>query len=35
MSRRGTDDPAGQGIYQNWAWSWPGIAACSNNRAFV
>src|SRR2546426_1239975 len=23
MQRRGTEDPSGLGIYQNWAWSWP------------
>ena len=29
IQRRGTEDPSGLGIYPNWAWSWPRIAACS------
>jgi len=33
MSRRGTEDPAGQGIYQNWAWSWPANRRILYNRA--
>jgi formate dehydrogenase-N alpha subunit len=33
MSRRGTEDPAGQGIYQNWAWSWPANRRVLYNRA--
>jgi formate dehydrogenase major subunit len=32
-SRRGTDDPSGQGIYQNWAWSWPANRRVLYNRA--
>jgi formate dehydrogenase major subunit len=33
MNRRGTEDPAGQGIYQNWAWSWPANRRVLYNRA--
>src|SRR5712671_3940003 len=33
MIRRGTEDPAGQGIYQNWAWSWPANRRVLYNRA--
>ncbi|HZZ16249.1 MAG TPA: formate dehydrogenase-N subunit alpha, partial [Candidatus Sulfotelmatobacter sp.] len=33
MSRRGTEDPAGQGIYPNWAWSWPANRRVLYNRA--
>ena len=33
MMRRGTEDPAGQGIYQNWAWSWPANRRVLYNRA--
>jgi len=33
MARRGTDDPAGQGVYQNWAWSWPANRRVLYNRA--
>jgi formate dehydrogenase major subunit len=33
MSRRGTEDPAGQGIYQNWAWAWPANRRVLYNRA--
>ncbi|MFZ0199635.1 MAG: formate dehydrogenase-N subunit alpha [Candidatus Sulfotelmatobacter sp.] len=33
LSRRGTDDPSGQGIYQNWAWSWPANRRVLYNRA--
>ncbi len=33
MARRGTEDPAGQGIYQNWAWSWPANRRVLYNRA--
>jgi formate dehydrogenase major subunit len=33
MSRRGTEDPSGQGIYQNWAWSWPANRRVLYNRA--
>jgi formate dehydrogenase major subunit len=31
--RRGTDDPSGQGIYPNWAWSWPMNRRVLYNRA--
>src|SRR5438132_1572754 len=31
--RRGTDDPSGQGIYPNWAWSWPANRRVMYNRA--
>jgi formate dehydrogenase-N alpha subunit len=33
MQRRGTDDPSGLGIYQNWAWSWPANRRVLYNRA--
>jgi len=33
MQRRGTDDPSGLGIYQNWAWSWPANRRVMYNRA--
>ena len=33
MQRRGTDDPSGQGIYPNWAWSWPANRRVLYNRA--
>jgi len=33
MARRGTDDPSGLGIYQNWAWSWPANRRVLYNRA--
>jgi len=33
MMRRGTEDPAGLGIYQNWAWSWPANRRVLYNRA--
>jgi formate dehydrogenase major subunit len=33
MSRRSTEDPSGQGIYQNWAWSWPANRRVLYNRA--
>jgi formate dehydrogenase major subunit len=33
MQRRGTDDPSGQGIYQNWGWSWPANRRVLYNRA--
>ncbi len=33
LSRRGTEDPSGQGIYQNWAWSWPANRRVLYNRA--
>ena len=32
-ARRGTDDPSGLGIYQNWAWSWPANRRVLYNRA--
>jgi formate dehydrogenase major subunit len=31
--RRGTEDPSGQGIYANWAWSWPANRRVMYNRA--
>jgi formate dehydrogenase major subunit len=31
--RRGTEDPSGQGVYQNWAWSWPANRRILYNRA--
>jgi formate dehydrogenase major subunit len=33
LQRRGTDDPSGQGIYPNWAWSWPANRRVLYNRA--
>jgi formate dehydrogenase major subunit len=33
LARRGTDDPSGLGIYQNWAWSWPANRRILYNRA--
>ena len=33
IQRRGTDDPSGQGIYPNWAWSWPANRRVLYNRA--
>ena len=33
IQRRGTDDPSGLGIYQNWAWSWPANRRVLYNRA--
>jgi formate dehydrogenase major subunit len=33
MIRRGTEDPSSQGIYQNWAWSWPANRRVLYNRA--
>jgi formate dehydrogenase major subunit len=33
LARRGTDDPSGMGIYQNWAWSWPANRRVLYNRA--
>ncbi len=33
IQRRGTDDPSGQGIYPNWAWSWPANRRVMYNRA--
>jgi formate dehydrogenase major subunit len=33
LQRRGTDDPSGMGIYQNWAWSWPMNRRVMYNRA--
>jgi formate dehydrogenase major subunit len=33
LSRRGTEDPSGQGVYQNWAWSWPANRRVLYNRA--
>ena len=31
--RRGTDDPSGLGLYQNWGWSWPANRRVMYNRA--
>jgi formate dehydrogenase major subunit len=31
--RRGTEDPSGLGVYQNWAWSWPANRRIMYNRA--
>jgi formate dehydrogenase major subunit len=33
LASRGTEDPSGQGIYQNWAWSWPANRRVLYNRA--
>jgi formate dehydrogenase major subunit len=33
LQRRGTDDPSGMGVYQNWAWSWPANRRVLYNRA--
>src|SRR5712672_3545477 len=33
FARRGTEDPSGLGIYQNWAWSWPANRRVLYNRA--
>jgi len=33
IQRRGTEDPSGQGIYPNWAWSWPANRRVLYNRA--
>jgi formate dehydrogenase major subunit len=33
LQRRGTEDPSGQGIYPNWAWSWPANRRVMYNRA--
>jgi formate dehydrogenase major subunit len=33
LARRGTEDPTGQGIYQNWAWAWPANRRVLYNRA--
>ncbi|HKB67834.1 MAG TPA: formate dehydrogenase-N subunit alpha [Pyrinomonadaceae bacterium] len=33
MQRRGTDDPSGLGIFQNWGWSWPANRRVMYNRA--
>jgi formate dehydrogenase major subunit len=33
MQRRGTEDPSGQGVYPNWAWSWPANRRVLYNRA--
>jgi formate dehydrogenase major subunit len=32
-ARRGTEDPSGLGIYQNWGWSWPANRRVLYNRA--
>ncbi len=31
--RRGTEDPSGLGVFQNWAWSWPANRRVMYNRA--
>ena len=31
--RRGTEDPSGLGIFQNWGWSWPANRRVMYNRA--
>jgi len=33
LQRRGTADPSGQGIFPNWAWSWPANRRVLYNRA--
>ncbi|MGB9236710.1 MAG: formate dehydrogenase-N subunit alpha [Terriglobales bacterium] len=33
LMRRGTEDPSGMGVYQNWAWSWPANRRVLYNRA--
>jgi formate dehydrogenase major subunit len=33
FARRGTEDPSGLGIYQNWGWSWPANRRVLYNRA--
>jgi formate dehydrogenase major subunit len=33
LARRGTEDPSGLGIFQNWAWSWPANRRVLYNRA--
>ena len=33
LQRRGTDDPSGLGIYQNFSWSWPANRRVMYNRA--
>jgi formate dehydrogenase major subunit len=33
LLRRGTEDPSGLGVYQNWAWSWPANRRVLYNRA--
>jgi len=33
LARRGTEDPSGLGVYQNWAWSWPANRRVLYNRA--
>jgi formate dehydrogenase major subunit len=33
VQRRGTEDPSGMGVYQNWAWSWPANRRVLYNRA--
>jgi formate dehydrogenase major subunit len=35
MMRRGLDDPAGQGLYPQWSWSWPLNRRILYNRASV
>src|ERR1700674_1270781 len=33
LTRRGTEDPCGQGVYQTWPWSWPANRRVLYNRA--
>ena len=33
LARRGTEDPSGMGVHQNWAWSWPANRRVLYNRA--
>jgi formate dehydrogenase major subunit len=33
LMRRGTEDPSGMGVYQNWAWAWPANRRVLYNRA--
>ena len=33
LARRGTEDPSGLGVFQNWAWSWPANRRVLYNRA--
>ena len=33
IQKRGTEDPSGMGVFQNWAWSWPANRRILYNRA--
>ncbi|HEX8814309.1 MAG TPA: molybdopterin dinucleotide binding domain-containing protein, partial [Terriglobales bacterium] len=33
LMRRGTEDPSGMGVFQNWSWSWPANRRVLYNRA--